>query len=94
MTEKMPWPSLHVDAYQQARMACEIAKRLLEEHDFDGLLDAISRADSVGAILDPTLYREKIDAMLEDRKVFEAARRFLKTWPAEEPESHGARRSE
>lgn len=71
-----------VGDYRAARMACEVAKALLEQHDFKKILDAISRAESVGAILDPTLYRDKIGAMLEDRQVFGAARGFLTTWPA------------
>ncbi len=36
------------------------------------LLEKIERADSVGAILDPTLYRANHAAMMEDKKVVEA----------------------
>lgn len=68
--------------YRAARMACEVAKALLEQHDFKKLLDAISRADALGPFVDPTLYRSKAGAMLEDRQVFGAARGFLTTWPA------------
>lgn len=70
-----------VARYRIARMACEVAREVLRAHNYDKLLDEIARADSVGAIVDPTLYREKIDVMLEDREVFSGARRFLGTWP-------------
>lgn len=49
------------------------AARLLLHHDLPGLIDAIERADSFGAILDPTLYRAKQKAMHEDKEIFEAA---------------------
>lgn len=61
-------------------MACELARNFLTQHNFKKLLDAISVADSLGAMLDPTLYRDKHAAMLEDRVVFEAAQRFLQAW--------------
>jgi hypothetical protein len=68
------------DAYRNARLACELARNLLREHDFGELLRAIGRAEALGPMLDPTLYREKAGAMDEDRKVFEAAARFLGAW--------------
>ena len=37
------------------------------------MLNAIGGAETVGAILDPTLYREKAAAMAEDKKVIRAA---------------------
>lgn len=36
------------------------------------ILAAIERADAVGAILDPTLYRANHAALMEDKKVVEA----------------------
>jgi hypothetical protein len=72
--------STDVGRYHAARVACEVAKIILEQHDLPKLLDAIARADSFGAIVDPTLYRSKVDAMLEDRDVFSAALRFRGTW--------------
>jgi hypothetical protein len=74
----------NVARYRVARMACEVAREVLGGHDFSKLLEDIARADSMGAILDPTLYRSKIDALLEDRDVFSAALRFLGTWPKRE----------
>lgn len=69
-----------IEEYRAARVACELAKDLLKQHDLQKLLDAISVADSVGAMMDPTLYRKKVGAMLEDREVFMAATKFIKTW--------------
>ena len=44
----------------------------------DGLIDraiaAIHRADSVGAVVDPTLYHERAQAMHEDLEVLRAVR--------------------
>lgn len=36
------------------------------------MLAAIERADSIGAIIDPTLYRANHAAMMEDKRVVEA----------------------
>ena len=72
----------NADDYRSARGACELARMLLDQHDFGALLDDIARADSIGAIVDPTLYRSKAKAMLEDREVFRAAKRFVDIFPA------------
>jgi hypothetical protein len=42
-------------------------------HDIPKLLADIERADAVGWAIDPTLYRDKVDAMNEDREVLKAA---------------------
>jgi hypothetical protein len=76
-----------IETYQQARIACELARNLLSSHDFQELLRAIERAESVGPIVDPTLYRAKAAAINEDRDVFAAALKFLRTWP--EPKGNG-----
>lgn len=73
-----------IEAYRSARLDCELARNILQGHDFGELLAAISLADSLGPVLDPTLYREKHGAMAEDRKAFEAAAAFLRTWPSPE----------
>lgn len=65
-------------------MACELAQRLLEGHDFPELVRAIELAHSCGHILDPTLYREKCGSMDEDANVFRAAIKFLAAWPKKE----------
>jgi hypothetical protein len=69
-----------IEEYRHARITCELARNFLKQHDFKKLLNAISLADSVGAMLDPTLWRDKHEAMLEDKAVFEAAQKFLDVW--------------
>lgn len=76
-----------IQRYREARLACEAAKTILEEYDFAELINAIGHADSVGPILDPTLWMQKSTAMHEDQKVFAAALRFLGTWQKREPRS-------
>jgi hypothetical protein len=63
--------------YQDAVIACVAARRALKVHDLAGLLEAIEHAGAVAPILDPTLYREKASAMEEDRRLLEAALRFV-----------------
>lgn len=72
------------ESYIAARMACEVARNLLRGHDFAALLAAISKADALGPMLDPTLYRDKHVAMAEDEKVFRAAVAFLAAWKKRE----------
>ena len=74
-----------VELYRAARAACELAKGLLEQYDFSKLVAAIDRADSIGPILDPSLWKEKHRAMLEDREVFLAALKFLGPWKRSQP---------
>lgn len=45
---------------------------LVEEAPIAEMLAAAERADSVGSILDPTLYREKSQAMHEDMEMLGA----------------------
>lgn len=59
--------------YREAVHACTLVATLLRAHDVPALLQAIDRASAVGHILDPTLYREQVRAMLEDREVLAAA---------------------
>ena len=49
------------------------AARLVHMVDIPQLLNDIERADSIGAMLDPTLYCDKHGAMMEDKEVLEAA---------------------
>lgn len=73
-----------VEEYRAALAACVLARDLLRQHDLSALLRAIDRADAVGAMLDPTLYRDRAHLMHEDRAVFSAALRFVGTWPRPE----------
>ncbi len=53
--------------------ACLTAARLISAYDLRGALDAIARADTVGPILDPTLYKAKAEAMHQDAEILRAA---------------------
>jgi hypothetical protein len=59
--------------YQQAVRTAVFAARMLQPHDLAGLIQAIDRADALGPLLDPTAWRERHQAMLEDREILEAA---------------------
>jgi len=59
--------------YQAAVLAAVLCAGILSEHDIPSLLAAIDSAESLGPLLDPTLWREKHQAMQEDREVLRAA---------------------
>ncbi len=59
--------------YQAAVLACVQARALLRQHDLPAILAAIEHAETVGPVLDPTLYRERAPAMREDRALLRAA---------------------
>lgn len=59
--------------YQAAVRATALVASMLVQYDLPELLAAIGRAEAVGPILDPTLYREKARAMDEDKALLEAA---------------------
>ena len=61
------------EEYQHAVLSCVLAAKMLVVYDIPKLIEAIDRADAVGPILDPTLWREKHRAMDEDRQIIEAA---------------------
>jgi hypothetical protein len=59
--------------YQSAIVTVVTCARLLATHDIPALLAAIETADSVGPILDPTMWRAKKPAMDEDKQMLQAA---------------------
>jgi len=63
--------------YRDAVRRAAFAASMLIAIDFDKMLREIDHADAVGALLDPTLYREKSKAMHEDRALLVAAKNFL-----------------
>jgi len=71
---------LKIEEYRDARRTCELAKEMLKQHDLEQILKDINRADAVGMFTDPTLWREKHKAMDEDKEVFAAALKFIRTW--------------
>ena len=62
-----------VQEYQQAVMTAQLCGQLLSRFDIPQLLNSIERADSIGPLLDPTLWRNKHKAMEEDRELLKAA---------------------
>lgn len=62
-----------VERYQDGVKACAQARAILLKHDLPRLLEEISKAETLGPVLDPTLYREKGKAMEEDRDLMRAA---------------------
>lgn len=62
-----------VEEYRAAIVCVALCGKLLAQHDLPALLAAIERAEAVGPIVDPTLYREKAKAMEEDREAMRAA---------------------
>jgi hypothetical protein len=61
------------ERYQAALKACAEACRIVSQHDIRGLIEAIDHAHAVGPIVDPTLYRDKAEAMEQDRELLQAA---------------------
>lgn len=61
------------ELYQATVRQCHGIALALTMHDIPGMLRAIDRADTMGPILDPTLWRDKHKAMEEDKKTLEAA---------------------
>lgn len=64
---------IFVDDYKAAVRTCYLAAKMLAQHDLKHVIAAINRAETVGPIVDPTLYREKSGHMAEDKRVVEAA---------------------
>ncbi len=50
---------------------------LLTEMPIDELLLGIEKAEAVGPMLDPSLYREKSAAMAQDKKLLQAAKSLM-----------------
>lgn len=60
------------EEYQGAVLGVAMAARMIGEHDIPKLLQAIEMAHATGPIFDPTLYRAKMQAMEEDKRILEA----------------------
>lgn len=72
----MPEPQTadpRIEEYQLAVRSCALMAGLLLMHDLPGLIKAIESADAIGPLIDPTLWRAKGSAMLEDKELLEAA---------------------
>lgn len=62
------------EEYQQVLRIAASAANLLSGFDIPELLCAIDRANSIGPVLNPSLWQEKREAMSQDRDLLEAAR--------------------
>jgi hypothetical protein len=65
--------SSKVERYRSAVMTAALAARLLAQHNIAQLLRDIETADAIGPVLDPTLWRDKHEAMEQDREILKAA---------------------
>ena len=78
-------PTGSVESYRSAILGVLSVAHLIRHLDFAAMIKAIDHADTVGPLLDPTLYRRKQKALLEDRGLLEAAQAFVheasKFWP-------------
>lgn len=61
------------EQYQQQLFTVATTARLLVDVDIPDLLQRIERAHSLGSMIDPTLYRDKVVAMDQDKDMLEAA---------------------
>lgn len=60
------------DEYQSTQKRLVIMANQIEEMDLDGFLDRIEVADTMGSILDPTLYMRTIDDMNRVKRLAKA----------------------
>lgn len=59
--------------YREAVHTVVLCARMIAVHDLPAILESIERADIVGPMIDPTLWREKHKAMDQDREILRAA---------------------
>lgn len=64
---------MNTKEYQATVKHVALMAQLLAGLDIPAILAAIDRAGAIGPILDPTLYREKNQAMEEDAELLRAA---------------------
>lgn len=83
MTVKLTPQGAYEQVLRSAHMARAIARGLDEQGYLDDALSAIDRADSVGIMLDPTLYRANARRMHEDREVIAALRALARLGEAD-----------
>ncbi len=61
------------DEYRHALYAVFVAGGLLEVQDIEGMIAAIDKADTLGPVLDPTLWMKNNKKMQADREMLVAA---------------------
>lgn len=62
-----------IEEYRAAMAAVVLAAYMLSSHDIPALVRAIEHTDTMGPMLDPTLWMKKGKAMREDREMLMAA---------------------
>lgn len=80
----------NIDEWQCALHGCAMAAKVIAQYDIPDMLDRMKRAEAVGPILDPTLYREKGQDMERDMELVEAARPLWE-WAQKARETEKAR---
>lgn len=72
-----PKDSLMSDAeYSRTKVQLIVCIQTVSRMDLDGFLDRIRECETLGPILEPTLYRAGADRLAEVRRAAEALRRF------------------
>src|ERR1700674_4580087 len=61
------------EEYQTTVASCALVGSMLTQYDLPKILQMIGRAETVGPMVDPTLWIKKHEAMGEDKKLLEAA---------------------
>lgn len=79
--------SMDIKAYQSDLRLVAVAAAAISRIDIPGHLQHIERAEAVGPLIDPTLYRDKAEAMEEDKSLLEAA---LPLWRFANKRGHGS----
>lgn len=59
------------DVYKAELIKAHSIAIILESMPLDDMLQAIERAEAAGFVVDPTLYREKMKSVGEDRQLVE-----------------------
>jgi hypothetical protein len=73
------------DVYRTELQRAYIVLAVVAMMPLDEMIDEISRAEALAPILDPTAFREKGRAMLEDRRLLVALRDVRDACPLQQP---------
>ncbi len=81
---------MNAEEYRDSLLLIAHAARAIATVDVPDLLKRIEMAHSLGSVLDPTLYRQKVELMEQDRELLLAAvplYRFVKAMKQNPPGS-------
>lgn len=62
-----------IEEYRENLKTCGLSAMFLERVNIPDMLARIEKADAIGGLIDPTLWRDKHGAMMQDKELFEAA---------------------